>query len=1083
MCGIAAVFAYGEAAPPVDRDEVLRMREQMHSRGPDGEGEWFSSDGRVGLGHRRLSIIDLSPAGAQPMFNADCSVAIIFNGEIYNYAELRSELSVNGYQFRSNCDTEVLLALYQMRGSDRMLDEVRGMYAFAIWDRNKQGLFLARDPFGIKPLYYSDNGHTFRVASQVKALRAGGKIDLAPDPAGHVGYFLWGHVPDPYTMFRNIRSLPAGHTIWVDRNHGARFPREFCSISSILREAEEYEIRDSRFEIRKNSQLSTKDSQPAAELLRSALAETVKYHLVADVPVGIFLSSGLDSTTIAALAAEQGGILRTVTLGFNEFKETPEDESPLAEQFAKRCGAAHQTIWVSRADFEVERDHLFESMDRPTIDGVNTFFVSLAAKQAGLKVALSGLGGDELFASYPSFSELPRSVRFLSAFRHWRSFGAGVRILSAPILKGFTSPKYAGMFEYGGTYSGAYLLRRGLFMPWELPDLLDLEMVREGWQELQTLLRLEETLDGIQNPRLKVSALEMSWYMRHQLLRDSDWAGMGHSVEIRVPFVDVELLRNIAPLLASKHSPTKQDMARTPSSPLPPSILNRRKTGFQVPVRDWLLARSKYDRLRKHHYGRNRGLRGWAREVYAHFVPQGGGLYRLSYAARRSRLPAEKRVKAANAKLRVLMLLTDGFGGFGGIAKFNRDFMTALSSSADVEKIIAVPRLMHENPGTLPAKITHVTAGLGGKQSYIWTVLKAASRLRASRSRGSRPVIICAHINLLPAAVAVRQIIGANLYLIVHGVDAWQPTRDPIANACLRKVDDFISVSAVTRRRFLRWSGLRQDQGIVLPNCVDLAAFRPAPKSSELVQRYQLGNDRVLLTLGRLASEERYKGFDEIIECLPDIGKTVPNVTYIITGDGPDRPRLVSKAQSLRLRVSDYSPAVDRDGATPAVETEPGTSDQTRFPRVIFVGRIGEEVKADYLRLADVFVMPSSGEGFGIVLLEAMACGIPVIGSRVDGSREALRHGELGRLVDPANPSEIKEAVIASLTSSKSNRTRAISGVEYFSKERFEERVHAIVSAIRGGEPESKDGGQPRHSPVESPRKETLVGTFASKGS
>ena len=161
MCGIAATFAYGAGAPPVDRAEVIRMREQMFARGPDGEGEWFSEDGRVGLGHRRLTIIDLSPAGAQPMWNADRSLAIIFNGEIYNYRELRSRLSANGYQFRSHCDTEVLLALYQTRG-EAMLNELRGMYAFAIWDRNKEGLFLARDPFGIKPLYYSDNWRIVR---------------------------------------------------------------------------------------------------------------------------------------------------------------------------------------------------------------------------------------------------------------------------------------------------------------------------------------------------------------------------------------------------------------------------------------------------------------------------------------------------------------------------------------------------------------------------------------------------------------------------------------------------------------------------------------------------------------------------------------------------------------------------------------------------------------------------------------------------------------------------------------------------------------------------------------------------------
>ena len=604
MCGIAAVFAYGETAPPVGEAELLAMREHMFARGPDGAGQWISDDGRVGLANRRLSIIDTSPAGEQPMFNADRSLAIVFNGEIYNYRELRERLVREGRRFQSHCDTEVLLELYATRG-EAMLHELRGMYAFAIWDRNKQGIFLARDPFGIKPLYYSDNGHTFRLASQVKALRAGGKIDSAPEPAGHVGFFLWGHVPDPYTLFRSIRSLPAGTNMWIDRN-GVRSPRIFCDINKILVESE---VRGQRSEV--SHQLST-------ERLRSALTETVRYHLVADVPVGVFLSSGLDSTAIAALAGQQGGILRTVTLGFEEYKGTDADETPLAEQFAKRCGATHRTIWVSRGDFEAERDHLFDAMDRPSTDGVNTFFVSLAAKRADLKVALSGLGGDELFASYPSFREIPRTVDFLKPFRHARGLGAGVRVLSAPILKRFTSPKYAGLFEYGGTYAGAYLLRRGMFMPWELPELLDPEMVRAGWQELQTLLRLDETIDGIKNPRLKVSALEMSWYMRHQLLRDSDWAGMGHSVEIRVPFVDVDLLRAVAPLLVSKHPPGKREMALAASDLVTSEMLQRRKTGFQVPVREWLLTDKPGNGAGTHQWT-DRGLRVWAKHVYRHF--------------------------------------------------------------------------------------------------------------------------------------------------------------------------------------------------------------------------------------------------------------------------------------------------------------------------------------------------------------------------------------------------------------------------------------------------------------------------------
>jgi asparagine synthase (glutamine-hydrolysing) len=633
MCGIAALFAYRDDAPRVERDELIVIRDHMASRGPDGSGEWFSADGRVGLGHRRLSIIDLSPSGAQPMFNQDRSLAIIFNGEIYNYGELRSQLLGKGYQFQSNSDTEVLLQLYAEKG-EAMMQDLRGMYAFAVWDERRQGMLLARDPFGIKPLYYSDDGQTFRLASQVKALRAGGQIDLTPDPAGHVGYFLWGNVPDPYTLFKNIRSLPAGSTMWVGRD-GARKPKVFCNVSTILADAEQ--MSDARCQM---SRVSSR------EQLRSALCETVRYHMVADVPVGVFLSSGLDSTTIAALAAEQGENLRAVTLGFEEYRGTNADETPLAEHFAQRCGTTHQTVWVSRADFEAERDDLFKAMDTPSIDGVNTYFVSLAARRAGLKVALSGVGGDEFFASYPSFREIPRSVRFFKSFAHWRTFGSAVRYLSAPVLMRMTSPKYAGTFEYAGTYGGAYLLRRGMFMPWELPELLDPEIVREGWAELQSLVRLDETLDGIQSPRLKVSALEMQWYMRHQLLRDSDWAGMGHSLEIRVPFVDVDFLKQLAPRLSQADAPDKREMAAAASDLMTPEVLDRPKTGFQIPVREWLLHEVPESSMRGP-ASVHRGLRGWAKYVYHQHAGQ--SLLHPS-AARSWPAPISKRPRGRSAR-------------------------------------------------------------------------------------------------------------------------------------------------------------------------------------------------------------------------------------------------------------------------------------------------------------------------------------------------------------------------------------------------------------------------------------------------
>jgi len=595
MCGFASIFAYNDVAPPIGREELLRIRDRMTSRGPDGCGEYFSADGRVGLGHRRLSIIDLSSNGAQPMANCDGSLVIVFNGEIYNYRELRHGLEQKGYRFRSTSDTEVLLHLYADKGRG-FVHDLRGMYAFVIWDEQNRGIFLARDPFGIKPLYYADDGRTVRAASQVKALVAGGMVDTSPEPAGHVGFFLWGHVPEPYTLYKGIRSLPAGTSLWVDAT-GKRESHSFTCISE--------ELAKSRIE-------TPQDDDRSRSLLHSELVDSLRCHLVADVPVGIFLSSGLDSCSLAALAAEAGQTdIHTVTLGFREYRNTPADEVPLAEAMARHIGATHRTIWVERHEFREELEKFLDSMDQPTIDGINSYFVSKAAASAGLKVAVSGLGGDELFGGYESFRQIPRLVRALGLPAAIPGLGRAFRLATAPFLKHFTSPKYAGLLEYGGYYGGAYLLRHGLFMPWELPALLDAEMVREGWRELQTIIRLEQTIDRLDSPRSRISALELQWYMRNQLLRDTDWASMAHSLEVRVPLVDLTLLRQVSRLRINGEMPGKADMAATPRIPLPTAIRERKKTGFGVPVRDWLL-----DDGAK----RSRGLRGWAVNVYEAFV-------------------------------------------------------------------------------------------------------------------------------------------------------------------------------------------------------------------------------------------------------------------------------------------------------------------------------------------------------------------------------------------------------------------------------------------------------------------------------
>jgi len=589
VCGVVAFYNYRDGAR-IDRELLIRARDHMLHRGPDGCGIWIGEKERVALAHRRLSIIELSEAGAQPMRSHDGELVISFNGEIYNYRALRKELEREGFQFRTQSDTEVLLHLYAAKGQ-AMVHELRGMYAFALWDATKQALFLVRDPYGIKPLYYADNGRQFRVASQVKTLLTVREdIDTLPEPAGHVGFFLWGSVPEPFTLYKGIRALPAGCWLWVGKN-GAREVLQFANITKTLVKAE---LRSSR-EITPRKQ---------GERLREALLDTVRHHLLADVEVGLFLSAGLDSVTLLALATELKGSVHTVTLGFDEYRGTAEDEVPLAEHAAAQYGARHQTVRVTQADLEKESQRLFAAMDQPTIDGINSYFVSRAAAQAGLKVAISGLGGDELFGGYPSFRQIPRLVRnFLRVpLPHW--LGRSFRVITAPVLKRLTSPKYAGLFEYGGSYGGAYLLRRGLYMPWELPQLLDPDMVREGWRALQACILLEATVEEIRSDRLRITALESTWYMRNQLLRDTDWASMAHSLETRLPLVDYQLLRTVAPLIDGKRQVTKQSMATTPRVPLPSEILQKPKTGFTVPVRDWLVkGQPKFA---------ERGLRGWA---------------------------------------------------------------------------------------------------------------------------------------------------------------------------------------------------------------------------------------------------------------------------------------------------------------------------------------------------------------------------------------------------------------------------------------------------------------------------------------
>jgi asparagine synthase (glutamine-hydrolysing) len=591
MCAIAGALCSDSGAPPVDATVISRLGELMARRGPDGAGLWAARDGRVVLGHRRLAVIDIGPGGAQPMTHASGRWIIVFNGEIYNYRELRAELEHAGQRFSTQSDTEVLIGAVAHWG-EAGLAKLRGMFAFALWDSCENELWLARDPYGIKPLYVARAGQTTWFASQARALAAAAPIDARREAAALAGFYLWGHVPEPFSWWTGITMFPAGHVQRIACDRAPAPPRPFFTVQE-------------SFTVRPASPLAPGE-------LSALMRETVRQHLVADVPVGVFLSAGIDSTVIAALGAELGVKLRTITLAFDDYRGTDHDEAPLAEETARSLRTEHVTVRLSREEFMSVIDDFIDAMDQPTIDGLNTYLVSRAAAAQGLKVALSGAGGDELFGGYPSFAQIPKLLA-------WRRRIPAVEGLSraldraAGFVASTTHPKAAGLLSHSRDIASAYLLRRALHLRGELDAVLDASWVRQGLERLATVAAVTDSIAPLQASRAtahaQVAALEACWYMRNQLLRDTDWASMAHGLEVRLPFVDATLIRHLGPAIASAAPPTKRDLLAC-APPHLHALANRRKTGFTTPVRRWIAREPGGEAL---------GLRGWADEVHRRF--------------------------------------------------------------------------------------------------------------------------------------------------------------------------------------------------------------------------------------------------------------------------------------------------------------------------------------------------------------------------------------------------------------------------------------------------------------------------------
>ncbi len=569
------------------------MTAAMRHRGPDEDG-FLAGDARapgLALGMRRLSIID--PAGGhQPAWNETKDVAVIFNGELYNYRDLRERLSLCGHRFATQSDTEILVHAWEEWGEDA-LTELRGMFAFALLDLRQRYatapiLFLARDPLGIKPLYYTQTAEGFAFASEVRALLASGAVPKRLSQDAVTAYLLFGSVSEPVTLLEGVFSLPPGHRMLLHVPERRRVPRARPWWDPAVSPA----ARDTR---------KPRDLPAAAKKLRPLLEDTVSAHLIADVPVGLFLSSGLDSGAIAALASRARGGIQSFTL---TFPGTRFDETELARLAAKRFKTRHTEVPLSGEAVVARLDEALGALDQPTMDGINTYFVSWAARQVGLKVALSGLGGDELFAGYPTFADTPRLSKLIKCA--W-FVPAALRRMTAPLVAGLGarqgSPdagrKAAAAWAYPDILPHPYFYARTLFPPGRLEQIIEprfrpstvsadggtLEPTWLGW--------LERTADEARKlePFAGISWLEMRTYMTSTLLRDTDTVSMAQSLEIRVPLLDTLLVEFVGSLPdAARRRPDAQKalLAEALGDLLPQEILAQRKRTFTLPWEEWL---------------------------------------------------------------------------------------------------------------------------------------------------------------------------------------------------------------------------------------------------------------------------------------------------------------------------------------------------------------------------------------------------------------------------------------------------------------------------------------------------------------
>jgi asparagine synthase (glutamine-hydrolysing) len=981
MCRIAAIVSKNTHSL-VDRIE--KMTKSMAHGGPDDKGHFMNHTLGYAIGHRRLSIIDTSDAGHQPMFSLNHRYCVSFNGEIYNYLDLKKQLIKKGYQFTSSTDTEVLIAAYDAWGMN-MLTRLNGMFAFVLADNIEKKIFAARDHMGIKPLYIATRAGDTYFTSEVRALKA---IDKGWEPNMHwpVWFLTFGFLPEPITTLNNVRPIKKGHYIIYDLVEDTYKENAwYSSLKSI-----NYTI----------------TPQKAVEETKRIVKKAVESHLISDVKVGVFLSGGIDSSIITMLAsdafkAKKQSPIETFSI---EFEDADFSEKPYQQKIVEASNTKHHSLVVTQHDFAKAWEDIHHSLDQPTTDAINNYFVCQFAKSKGCKVVLSGLGADELFGGYPSFNRTEQMDRLkkLTRLQILKTGIAGL-VLDYPNRK-------LDFFKHG-IEASEYLTYRGLFTPADTAKILHITE-KEVWDIISTY-KMPYGYKKKSDAKNRVSAFECDVYMLNQLLKDADVQSMWHSVELRVPFLDIDLIDFMHQLPKDiKYPPNghKYLLVEAFKDMLPDGIINRKKQGFVFPFQKWL---SNITILQNELFVPSNYFKSFVKGSLSH-----SRLWAIYLSKAYGNIEGFTSLYKTQ-KPKTLFIYLSAFSQTGGIEKVNKLIIGSLHDNQS-ETLLASAYGLHDKHIDDRYTNRYITKGFSSN------TLQFLYQLFIERKNYDK--VIVGHINLAPA-VWIMTLFNKPLEIVLmtHGIECWEK-QSGFKKWLLKRANQIISVSNYTRNQLLKNSQIEAKKTSVLHNALDPYFTKPDFNDSQLYlrKRYGLKTDTIVLfTLTRMNSAEKYKGYDLVIEALAQLDKILlQNVKYILAGkyDSAEYKRIWKLIAQNNLQ--DY---------------------------IIVPGFIADDEVKDHYQLANLFLMPSKGEGFGIALIEAFASGTNVIAGNADGSVDALRNGEMGDLINPNDVLSLKHLLETHLMIQKTKlegyRTKYQNAFAYYDPIEYSKRFKSIALA------------------------------------